>query len=379
MSQIGIRIPEEDVGLLRIAYGIHGYGRGHAMRARAVLPELCERHEVLVLAGGDAFEALRHDFSVQRIPALAFHYRRPGVISNWQTARRNLSAVLDLWFRGPALEMVIAAIRDFKADLILSDSEGFTHRAGQRMHIPRIGFDHFGLLVYFRPAMSWRDRLACRVNAGAYRALFGEPDRVVVSSFFPADPIRPGACIVGPVIRDAARSMRPVRGDHLLVYLSQGENEYTPRIEKALLDCGSPVRVYGTRRRGLHENLQFKPISDIPFLEDLAGCRAVLATTGNQLLGEVLHFRKPILGMPIHCLEQRLNAAQITRLGIGMVTSRRRLCGNLIREFLSHEEKFLAHFPACQADGTAEAVEAIERFAAELTAGNTRPMVDAPK
>jgi len=31
-----------------IAYGVHGYGKGHAMRASAVLPELVRRHGVLV-------------------------------------------------------------------------------------------------------------------------------------------------------------------------------------------------------------------------------------------------------------------------------------------------------------------------------------------
>lgn len=362
---------------LRIAYGIHGYGRGHAMRALAVLPKLTERHDVLVLAGGDAYEALRDDFSVQRIPAFAFHYRKPGTISNYQTAKRNISAVLDLWFRGPALEAVIATIRDFQADVIVSDSEGFTHRAGQRMGLPRIGFDHFGLLVYFRPAMSNWDRLACWVNATAYRLLFGQPERVVVSSFFPAEPIRPGARIVGPVIRKAAFEITPTQGDYLLVYLSKGEHEYTPRIETALLDCGCPVRVYGTHRRGLQDNLQFKPIADLPFLEDLAGCRAVLATTGNQLLGEVIHFRKPILGVPINCLEQRLNAAQIERLGIGWSVTRRRLTGPLIRSFLGKDAEFRRKFPERQADGAAEALAAIEQFAVELAGENRASGVSA--
>ncbi|MBN1512501.1 MAG: hypothetical protein JXB13_10840, partial [Phycisphaerae bacterium] len=57
---------------MKIAYGVHGFGRGHAMRARAVLPELFRRHEVLVLAGGDAYHALSADFAVTRIPTLKY-------------------------------------------------------------------------------------------------------------------------------------------------------------------------------------------------------------------------------------------------------------------------------------------------------------------
>jgi len=55
---------------MRIVYGIHGYGRGHSSRALAVLPELAARHELLILAGGDAREALRADYSVVPIPTL---------------------------------------------------------------------------------------------------------------------------------------------------------------------------------------------------------------------------------------------------------------------------------------------------------------------
>jgi UDP:flavonoid glycosyltransferase YjiC (YdhE family) len=39
---------------MRIAHGVFGYGRGHATRAAAVLPELETRHEVRIFAGGDA-------------------------------------------------------------------------------------------------------------------------------------------------------------------------------------------------------------------------------------------------------------------------------------------------------------------------------------
>ncbi len=137
---------------MRIAYGVHGYGHGHAMRALAVLPLLEQRHEIVVLAGGEAFQSLRGLYRVERIPSFEFHYNRRGRISNTLTARRNLSATLDLRLGGPSLRMVMKAIEEFSADVVVTDSEGFTHRAAQRLFIPRISFDHFGLLVYFRPA-----------------------------------------------------------------------------------------------------------------------------------------------------------------------------------------------------------------------------------
>ncbi|MBN2447789.1 MAG: hypothetical protein JXO22_13745, partial [Phycisphaerae bacterium] len=52
---------------MRIAYGVMGYGRGHATRTAAVLPTLMRRHDVLVLGGRDAYAALSADYPVVRI------------------------------------------------------------------------------------------------------------------------------------------------------------------------------------------------------------------------------------------------------------------------------------------------------------------------
>ncbi|MCO6435811.1 MAG: hypothetical protein J5J06_01840 [Phycisphaerae bacterium] len=363
---------------MRIAYGIHGYGRGHAMRARAVLPHLAARHELLILAGGNAYEALWPDFSPVRIPTLQHRYTVGGELSPYLTVTRNAPAVFDFWLHGPATDMVQDILRDFRADVVISDSEALTLWAARRMGVPRISFDHFGLLVHCRLDLSPMDRLRCRTNAAAYRMLFGTSERVIVSSFFTAPARRPGVCVVGPVIRTEVRQTEPTRGDYLLVYLSTGSAEFTPRVEKALLGLDVPVKVYGTPRRGLQGNIQFKPLANLPFIEDLAGCRAVFATTGNQLMGEVLYFGKPILGMPINCIEQRLNAHQIDKLGIGRQVKRRHVSATVIREFLADEEKFLRNVKRDRRDGELEALEAIECFAGELCAARPADVRNTP-
>lgn len=353
---------------MRIAYGIHGYGRGHAMRARAVLPHLAARHELLILAGGNAYDALWPDFSPVRIPTLQHRYTPRGQLSPWLTVTRNAPAVMDFWLHGPATDMVRSILAEFRADVVISDSEALTLWAARRMGLPRITFDHFGLLVHCRLDLSVMDRLRCRLNAAAYRMLFGTSERVIVSSFFTAPARRTGVRVVGPVIREEVRRTEPHRGDYLLVYLSTGSAEFTPRVERALLELDIPVRVYGTPRRGLQGNIHFKPLANLPFIEDLARCRAVFATTGNQLLGEVLYFGKPILGMPINCIEQRLNAHQIEKRGIGRQIRRRSVSSAAIRKFLADEEIFRRNIQRDQRDGELEAMDAIERFAEELVA-----------
>jgi len=350
---------------LRIAYGVHGYGRGHATRAQAVLPKLMQHHKLLVFAGGDAFEALSPQYPVLRIPTLTYAYGKNKKFSARLTVQQNASTVLDFMLAGRILHGVMQALKDFGADIVVSDSEAFTHRAAARLRIPRISFDHFGLLVYCKPDMSAQDRVICWGNALAYRSMFGTPDRAVVTSFFEAPPRRDGICVVGPVIREEVRQVEPSRGNYLLAYFSKAEHEYTPLIENALTKADCPVRVYGPPPRSPYKNLEFKPVRNLPFIEDLAGCRAVIGTTGNQLLGEVIYFGKPMLGIPIQCLEQRLNADQLGRLGIGMSADRNEITPALIDDFLAREDDYTRRLPKGR-DGASEAVEAITRFAVEL-------------
>jgi uncharacterized protein (TIGR00661 family) len=274
--------------------------------------------------------------------------------------------VMDLFAGGPSLQMVEDMIRQFAPHVILTDSEAFTHRAAERLGIPRITFDHFGFLVYCRPPMSSVDRMICAGNAFVYRTLFKEADRLVISCFFDAPLTRLGARLVGPVIRPEVRRVTPTRGDHLLVYINKGEHEYTPQIEQALLAQDCPVRIYGTPNEGRKGNIAFKPIANLPFIEDLASCKAVFGTTGNQLLGEVIHFRKPMLGMPMACLEQRLNAAQLEHQGIGMQVRRGRVTAEVLRGFLANLEQYKANLQGNPRNGEEEALEAIETFAVEL-------------
>ena len=44
----------------------------------------------------------------------------------------------------------------------------------------------------------------------------------------------------------------------------------------SLDELGCPIRIYGTPRRGRVGRLTFLPPSDLPFLEDLASCLAVM-------------------------------------------------------------------------------------------------------
>ena len=365
---------------LRLVYAVHGYGRGHATRSLAVLAELSQRHEVLVLAGGDAYEALAPSYPVVRIPTLGFAYGRgTGTRSNWATLLHNAGAVLDLCCRGALFEMVSDTIDQFGPDVLVSDAETWSHQVAERLGIPRISFDHIGILAHCRPAIAWRDRVEAAFDTGVYLALMGRADRVLVSSFYPAPPRHGGVRVVPTLARPEVQRAVPSDGDHLLVYLNQGHVQFDERLRRVLTDLNQPVRIYGTSLRGSEGHLSFLPPGNQSFVDDLAACRAVLSTAGNQLVGEAMQLGKAILVMPENCVEQRMNARAVEQLGIGEQVAQRALTVDGLKQFLARRETYARRMLAERRDGLRESIQAIEQFIAELVPGKVRHSERAPQ
>jgi uncharacterized protein (TIGR00661 family) len=361
---------------MRIVYGVFGYGRGHTTRALAVLPQLERRHEVLLLAGGMAYDMLSQKREVFRIPTLSYRYNEAGRMAVAKTLHHNLGYAADVLFGGDSMRTVVERVRDFAPDVAICDVDPWTHRAADRLGVPRISFDHYGILAYCRPPIPLRDRLRHARDVLAYRLLTGRPQRIVVSSFYDAPAAFSGVRRIGPLLRDEVYQVRPRQGDHLVAYFNQPAL-FTARVEESLAALGVPVLVYGTERTGSDGRLSFRAPADRDFLADLASCRAVVGTAGNQLVGEALHFGKPVFVMPEGTVEQRVNAAAVERAGIGMQLPHDRLTPDLLRMFVARETIFLGNMRRRGArDGRVEALAALEGFAAEVARGDRRPARD---
>ena len=217
--------------------------------------------------------------------------------------------------------MIAGMIRDFAPDVVISDAEVWTHRVAEHLRIPRISVDHFGILAYCHAPVDRGDGLEAALDAFVYRTLMGKPERVLVSSFYDAPPRRPGVKLVPALVRPELHALKPTNGDHLLVYFNRARWQLSKRILETLEQAPCPVRIYGDSERGRRGNLEFISLSNLPFLEDLASCRGVISTAGNQLMGEAIFLGKPVLVMPEDCVEQRMNAAAVQRLGIGLRTT----------------------------------------------------------
>lgn len=351
---------------MRIAYGVMGYGRGHAMRTMSVLPALMKEHEVTVFAGGDAHKVLAPLFPTVRIPTIGYVYHQRGGHSIPKTLLRNVAPVVDLLLHGPGLEQVEREFRERGIQLVISDSEAWTHRAARSLKLPRISFDHVGIIAYCKPHFPPDLWLTGMRDALTYRQLMGEPERILISSFYEAEPRKPGTRIVGPMLRDEVLRVRPEHGDFLLAYFNKGEHQYLPHIDRTLRLLDRPVVVYGTSLRGKSDNLDFRGPSNEWFIHDLARCHAVISTAGNQLIGEAIHFGKPMLAVPEEAFEQRLNAYMIERMGVGMRAHLASLTPSDVDRFLGNYDYYVSNMGRHAHDGRAEAIETLHRFIGEL-------------
>jgi uncharacterized protein (TIGR00661 family) len=351
---------------MRIAYGVMGYGRGHAMRTMSVLPALMKEHEITVFAGGDAYEVLAPLFPTVRIPTIGYRYNERGGHSLPKTLGENLAPMADLLLGGLGTELVQREFRERGIQLVISDSEAWTHRSAQKLGIPRISFDHVGIIAYCKPHFPPDLWLAGMRDAVGYRSLMGIPERILISSFYPAEGQYPGVKVIGPMLRDEVHRVKSVQGDYLLAYFNKGEHQYQPHIDRALrlLDC--PVVVYGTKYRGKVDNLDFRAPSTEWFVHDLAHCRAVLSTAGNVLIGEAIHFGKPILALPEDAFEQRLNAYMIERMGVGMRGDLRGLTPSDVDRFMGNHDYYGSNMKEHAGDSRADAIVTLQRYIAEL-------------
>lgn len=108
--------------------------------------------------------------------------------------------------------------------------------------------------------------------------------------------------------------LKPSDGDHLLLY-AKG------RLGTRMVQIASTVPerfvVYGCN--GVDApNIEYKPTTYDGFAADLASCRAVVCSAGQQLIGEARYFGKPVLAVPMpRQHEQEINARFARLEGIG--------------------------------------------------------------
>lgn len=299
--------------MARILYGVHGTGRGHAIRALTVAKHY-GAHDFLFVSHGEAARLLSRDFRVHecpnpvtpvgshRVDAAAALLRTAVTLSNG--AR---------WSRG-----LRQAAEAFGPDCAITDYEFFVPRVARRLDLPCLSLDNQHAITLGRIDVPVGQAPSWLATALSVQLLFSSADQYLISNFFEVATRKASRSIrqVPPLLRRDVVTRRPTEGDHVVAY--QGYPTFTAFTEH-LAKLDRPVHVYGLGEGRGEGRLSFRSFDDQAFLDDLASCAYVVCGGGHTLISEALYLGKPVLSVPVRgAFEQFLNAHYLDRLGYGM-------------------------------------------------------------
>ncbi len=384
---------------MRILYGVAGEGLGHAMRTQAVAQHLlAQGHDVRVLAAGRAADALSpHLPYVRRIEGLELAIagnkvdRTGTLVHNLTRAlgnvRHNLAAWQDLLLEPAALpveqpmQLAVNAPApttrsslqlvpdepmgpaNFEPNLVISDFETWTWCCARMHGLPLLAIDNCQSINRLEHPKAVRagQRASFELARAVVKAKTPGADHYVIPTFFRTSVVKKRTTMVPPILRAAALRAIAREGAHVVVYQSAEGWSDLPDVLKRIPQVD--FHVYGFRRDITadvrDDNLLYRPISEHGFLQDLASCRAVIASAGFTLMSEALWLGKPMLAVPLAGqFEQMMNARWLEHLGYGMMTESlgRKAILKLLDKGDGCREKMRRH----RQYGNAEAFEVID-------------------
>lgn len=360
--------------MAHIYYAMSGEGRGHATRARAVIEALRPQHRVTVYAYHQSHDILSPvyrdtDVTVRAIPGLQFRYSDHGRLDY---LRSFLQAV-------PFVAQLPANVRRVREDmerdqpaLVITDFEPIIPRAALQSKVPFISLDHQHFLTaYDLSSLPFKLRAYAAFLGPWVHAFYRGQIRTMVSSFYnpPLKSARGHVSRVGVLLRPEILEAKPETRSHLVAYLRR---QVPAQVLDALSHYGDEVRIYGLGAQPRRGNLVFQEVDIFRFVEDLATCRALVCTAGNQLVGEALYLDKPVLAMPeVGNFEQAINGHFLARSGTGLNCDPLHLTGTTVRNFVERLDEFRTHIDPNTVCGNSAALALIDHHLQQLLDGES--------
>ena len=327
--------------MAKIIYGVAGEGFGHSSRSHLIGQRLINAgHDVMFVGSQKSLLYLKQYFGnrVKEIFGLSFAFEG-GRIDKSETLKKNLLKLPEANRQND--ELFTQHFEPFDPELIISDFEPFSAWWAWRNGVPFISIDHEHVLTLCtleHKAKNWFSRLTAETVTRCH--YIGAVSYIIINFF--KTPLRIGSAVLAPpVVRPVVTGLKPVGGDHILLYSTIGEGH------ERLCDLLAKFRnckffIYGfdkTLGSPLdYKNCTFKKRSTEGFLNDLAAARGVIASAGFSLISECLYLKKKMLLQPVAGqYEQVINAHYIEKLGLGI--SMKELDETAIKRFLEDLDK----------------------------------------
>ena len=297
--------------MANILYGVNGEGAGHSTRSREVILHLQrEGHSVVAASFDRGLRNLGDVCEVLEIHGFRFTYVNNKVRYD-RTLARNLFHARKAT-RG--ITELTHLIDERGIDLVITDFEPLTSRAGRRRKLPVISIDNQHILTHFTVATPRHYQTDATAAKLVTRMMTPHATHYLVTSFFDAPGRRKNSELVPPILRQQIRDAVPTTEGPVLVYVTSP----APALIKVLTSVRCEFIAYGFGREGRDGNILYKKPGFETFFNDLVRAQAIIANAGFSLVTEALHLGKPYLAVPVrNQFEQIFNAFWLGRTGYG--------------------------------------------------------------
>ncbi len=299
--------------MAKIIYGVSGEGSGHSSRAKEMASYLLgQGHQVKIVSYDRGYANLKDNFDCFETEGLHIASEE-NKVSIVKTFTGNISRLPDGFKK---LNQLRELFKSFSPDCVITDFEPMTAYLAKHYELPLITLDNQHRMRYMKYKVSKsldKDRL---VTETVIRAMVPTPDVSLVTTFYWGELKNQRTFLFPPILRSEVADMKSEKGEHLLVYLTSG---YDSLLDQLKSFGRETFYVYGYNKDEIDGNIHFKPFSKTGFLNDLASCKAVIATAGFTLMSEAFYLAKPYLAMPMEGqFEQQLNGVWLEQLAFGL-------------------------------------------------------------
>ena len=299
--------------MARIIYSLSGEGSGHSSRSREMITHLLKMgHTVKVASYDRGYSNLKDDFDVLEIEGFSI-ISEDNKVSIGKTFTQNFNTILDRFEAFNILKQKY--FKEFKPDCVITDFEPMAAYLANELDIPLMTIDNQHRMRYmdFPCPLEWKAEAILIENL--IRVMIPRPCVSLVTTFYFGDKRNDRTYLFPPILRQSVIESNPSTGDYILVYAT---HEYETLIEHLKTYKRENFIVYGFNRDKIEGNLTFKSFSRSGFLDDLTGCKAVIATAGFTLMTESFYLGKPYLALPMKGqFEQVLNGLMLDELKYG--------------------------------------------------------------
>lgn len=289
---------------MKIAYFVHGRGRGHAVRTLSVVPQLIKTgHEVNIYAGGMASSVLGND-SIKITSVM------PG-----------LKGIKTLFERIKTDKNIFSTNRP---DFVISDGDAPCLYAAKKLNIPSIAIGHGIIIPYFHHTISFPFFRYLTESINVW--VSSNPADIKIGVHFDyLKPKKSDTYLAQPSIPEI-KIGKPE--DYIISYFRDSNGT---KVVNELIKKGIEVHNFGEKIDGAINH----PYNQTVFREHFGHCAGVVASAGFNLVSEALHYQKPMLAMyKKGDFEQWMNATYLAKIKGYTASSFEKLNSRTIDQFM---------------------------------------------